>query len=298
MLTCPVLGENGIGKRMTTSGPELPLLTSRPLAEGLGWRVTDITCRAGPYDRSSEEQFDWTTVAIVVAGSFTYRCGAGTALMPPHAMLLGQMGACFECGHEHGTGDRCVAFQFTPDYVDELLGDLKAGGRPGFNHPRIPPVAAMLPLLAKLRTFHRVPFTGAGEQIALDILTQAYVMDQTAVVASATNADKRRVSEAARRIETDYATPLTLASLAAGAGIGRRRFATVFRRATGVTPYQYILNHRLNAAARQLEAGESSVLAVALDVGFGDLSEFTRAFCRRFAKPPALFRQVSRAKTD
>ncbi len=280
---------------MTTSGPELPLLTSRPLAEGQGWRVADVTCRAGPHHRSSQEQFDRTTVAFVVAGSFTYRCGVGGAMMLPHAMLLGTAGACFECGHDHGTGDRCVAFQFDPDFVDELLGDLAAGGRPAFNSPRIPPVAAMLPLLSKIRSFQRTPVTGGGEQIALDVLTQAYGMDQALTVAPATAGDERRVSEAVRRIEADYAARLTLAALAAEAGIGRRRFATVFQRVTGVAPYQYILHIRLNAAARQLEDGAPSVLAVALDVGFGDLSEFTRAFRRRFGEPPASYRRVYRA---
>ncbi len=283
---------------MTASAPEPPLLTSRPLAEGLGWRFTDVTCRAEPIHRSSEEQFDWTTVAVVVAGSFTYRCSAGRALMVPQSVLLGEAGGCFECGHVHGTGDRCMAFQFAPDYVDELLGDLKAAARPAFGSPRIPPTGALLPLLSKVRRLYRMPLAGAVEQVALDILTKAYMLDQGAVVAGAAGGDERRVAEAVRRIEADYADHLTLASLAASAGIGRRRFATVFHRIAGVTPYQYIINVRLDAAARRLEQGESSVLDVALDVGFGDLSEFTRAFHRRFGQPPASFRRPFRGGSD
>lgn len=67
--------------------------------------------------------------------------------------------------------------------------------------------------------------------------------------------------------------------------------ATAFREGLGVTPYNYILRHRLDAAARRLIEGSEPVLDIALDVGFGDLSEFTRRFRARFGRPPAAFRR-------
>jgi len=48
---------------------------------------------------------------------------------------------------------------------------------------------------------------------------------------------------------------------------------------------------RLEAAARRLREERSTVLAIALDVGFGDLSEFTRRFRAKFGKPPAQYRR-------
>jgi len=81
-------------------------LTSRMLASGPGWSVSDVTCTAGPHDRSFEERHDTASIAAVTAGTFQYRSGGGRAVLAPGVILLGNAGACFECGHELGTGDR------------------------------------------------------------------------------------------------------------------------------------------------------------------------------------------------
>ena len=32
--------------------------------------------------------------------------------------LLGNAGECFECGHDHGGGDRCLAFAYSQDMLE------------------------------------------------------------------------------------------------------------------------------------------------------------------------------------
>src|SRR5690242_7557173 len=84
------------------------------LAAGDGWSVADVICTAGPTDRSFEEEHDGISVGVVVAGTFQYRSPRGRATLTPGSLLLGDHAECYECGHEHGEGDRCVAFRFTP----------------------------------------------------------------------------------------------------------------------------------------------------------------------------------------
>src|SRR5271157_3579587 len=83
------------------------------LASGPGWRVKDVTCSAGPHDRPFEEQHDLVCVAAVTRGTFQYRTPNGRATLVPGALMLGNPGACFECGHKHGVGDRCLSFHPT-----------------------------------------------------------------------------------------------------------------------------------------------------------------------------------------
>src|SRR5215470_14489356 len=83
------------------------------LASGPGWRVEDVVCSAGPHDRPFEEQHDLVCVAAVRRGTFEYRTPDGRATLVPGALMLGNPGACFECSHEHGVGDRCLSFHFT-----------------------------------------------------------------------------------------------------------------------------------------------------------------------------------------
>ena len=80
------------------------------LASGPGWRVEDVDCSAGPRDRPFEEQHDLVCVAAVTWGTFEYRTPDGRATLVPGALMLGNPGACFECGHEHGVG--IVAYRF------------------------------------------------------------------------------------------------------------------------------------------------------------------------------------------
>ena len=89
-------------------------MRARVIAEGEDWHALDVLCTAGPDDRAYEEVHDRSSVSVVLAGTFHYRAEEGAALMTPGAVLLGERGRCFACGHEHGEGDRCVSFHPTP----------------------------------------------------------------------------------------------------------------------------------------------------------------------------------------
>src|SRR5262249_30557386 len=94
------------------------------LASGSGWEAADVICTAGPHDRVFEEQHAGAAVAVVVAGSFQYRTRRGLHMMTPGSFFLGNAGECFECGHEHAPGDRCLSFHFTPAFMDHLAAEL------------------------------------------------------------------------------------------------------------------------------------------------------------------------------
>ena len=56
----------------------------------------------------------------MIDGLFRYRADTGTAILHPGAFLLGNSDTCYECGHDHSTGDRCIAFQVSPQYFAEV----------------------------------------------------------------------------------------------------------------------------------------------------------------------------------
>lgn len=66
----------------------------------------------------------------------------------------------------------------------------------------------------------------------------------------------------------------------------RERFRTLF----GSTPTQYLINLRLNEAARLLSSGICSVGEVAEAVGFSDIYYFSRLFKKRFLCSPGNFK--------
>ena len=62
---------------------------------------------------------------------------------------------------------------------------------------------------------------------------------------------------------------------------------------TGVTPHQWLLRVRLRAAAEKLAATKVPVTEIALDVGFEDLSNFTRTFRAEFGASPREYRRAA-----
>jgi len=264
--------------------------SARRIADGGGWSVSEVTCRLGPQDRPFEERHDYTTIAAVLEGTFQYRAAAGTALLYPGAFLLGNAGACFECGHEHSVGDRCVAFRFDPPLFEEIAAAVVGSYRFRFSTamlPAMPQFAAPLVGLAK----------GINGQIALE--EYALRLAETVLATVGGNArsasapssrDLSRISRALRYIEAHAEEPVDLADLAAVACMSKYHFLRTFRRIVGVTPHQFLLDLRMRRAAIRLCTTSLPIAAIAFDTGFGDLSAFNARFRKVFGMSPGQWR--------
>lgn len=273
-----------------TPGRTIP----RIIARGDGWTVADVVCTCGPQDRSYEERHTRYVIAAVLAGSFQYRCPAGDGLMTSGSLMLGSEGHSFECAHRHGEGDRCVSFWYAPDYFERLAADAGMRGRDvGFRVPRLPPLRPLSALIAR---------AGAAAVDAADVsweeLAVALAVGTVRLAAGVSCNDnvvplnaEARVVRAVRTIDRHPDAALPLGRLARDAGLSPYHFLRTFKRLTGVTPHQYLLRTRLREAALRLSVETDKVLDVALDCGFGDVSNFNRAFRAEFCVSPRTFRR-------
>ena len=90
--------------------------------------------------------------------------------------------------------------------------------------------------------------------------------------------------------------PLCLEQLAERAGMSLRSFTRHFRKQTGTTFTQWLLNHRLAAAQRLLETGSCSIDRVAEMAGFGSTVSLRQHFTRVFSISPASYRRQFRKR--
>jgi AraC family transcriptional regulator len=266
----------------------------RTLASGASWSVADVLCTHGPHDAPFEEQHSQVLIALVAAGNFEYRSRAGADLLTPGAAMLGNMGECFECGHRHGTGDRCIAFRFTPECIERIAADAgMRGGDVAFGVGRIAPSQALAPFVAAASAGVTRRADLAWDELALTlaarVLREAAQLPARGACALA-SPTLDRVMQVVRLIDEAPDGDLGVEGLARRAGLSPYHFLRTFERATGTTPHQYVLRARLRAAAQRLADEPAKIVDVALDCGFGDVSNFNRAFRIEFGVSPRIYR--------
>ena len=268
------------------------------LASGSGWSVQDVRCTYGPRDRRFEEQHDGVSIAVVTSGSFTYRTTQGSAVLAPGAVLLGNEGQCFECGHEHGVGDRCLAFHLRPEVVESVLSELPGAPHLRFAVPSLPPIPELIPIVAEADAAQRGRVDVSFEELTLSVVAKVGTIltasssprYETQRPKSPTKRDQQRVTDALRRIETESDRPLSLQDLAGDAAMSPYHFLRTFRSVVGMTPHQFLLHLRLQRAAARLRSSDEAIASIAADAGFLDLSTFNHRFRRLIGATPRAYR--------
>ena len=269
-------------------------LSAKLLASGTGWRVSDVVCTSGPHDPCYVEQHSAYSIALVTNGNFKYRTVQGTALMAPGSLMLGNEGACFECGHQHSRGDRCLAFHFSPEVLESVVAAIPGARRLALAAPRLPPVPSVIAVLAAAQAMRDE--NGSPEEfreLALRLagaVCAALNQDGAPSPRPPTLRDERRVAAALSRIEAQRDARIKVDELAAEAAVSPFHFLRMFERVVGVTPGQYMMRRRLHRAAVRLRRSNDTIAAVALDCGFDDLSTFNRQFRRTTGLTPGAYR--------
>jgi len=297
------LAKIAVNSRQALAGPsgEPGSLEARTLASGEGWTVEDVVCTRGPQDPRFEEQHDQFVIAIVTSGTFQYRSSGSNReeVMTPGSVLLGSPGQCFECGHEHGVGDRCLAFHFADDYFDHFV---PGGGTrktlKTFQSSKLSPIRLLSPIIADACAALSGSSDVAWEELGVRLSARALQLDAVSQPDSqfTSPAAIARVSESVRSIEKRSTSGLTLVRLAREAGLSPFHYLRTFESVTGTTPHQFMLRTRLRSAAVRLATGDGKVVDVAFETGFGDVSNFNRAFRAEFGMSPTTYRRRRRSK--
>jgi AraC family transcriptional regulator len=91
-------------------------------------------------------------------------------------------------------------------------------------------------------------------------------------------------------IESRLGADLSLAEVAEVCELSVAQFARAFKRSTGLPPYRYLLERRLERAGELLLFSQLPLADVAISCGFADQSHFTKAFQKRVGTSPGSFR--------
>lgn len=134
----------------------------------------------------------------------------------------------------------------------------------------------------------------AGASLAGDLLLEALARRYDLAPASLSGPLARAVS----LIEGQFDQPLTVAAVAQAVGLSASRLQGLFRERLGLSLGRYLTGCRLKQARRLLSRSELPLVEIALRVGYGDQSAFTRAFQRDVGQSPARFRAAVRRQSS
>lgn len=133
-------------------------------------------------------------------------------------------------------------------------------------------------------------FYAIGECIVRDY---AQLFSQFSNLKSQKNETSRRlfdfVTDARHFIDHHFMEDIGIARIASEAKLSEYHFIRLFKKVWNVTPYQYVLNCRLEFAYQLLYNG-TPASEVAYRVGFSDKCAFSKAFRNKYGMPPSAIR--------
>lgn len=87
---------------------------------------------------------------------------------------------------------------------------------------------------------------------------------------------------------------ITIGDIAAAVGFSESHFMRYFKETMGTSFVEYLRDYRLTIASRLLASSDSSILNIAAETGFENLSYFNRVFKEKYKMTPRQFRKESR----
>ncbi|MEM9913337.1 MAG: helix-turn-helix domain-containing protein [Planctomycetota bacterium] len=285
-----------------------PVTAVRVAASSVKSQSADVA-GSHPFDLTEvEHEHDFNELVIVTAGSATHHL-KGYA----YPIALGDV-FLLQSEDRHYFSDRdgleLINVMYDPDLLDLPVEELRQ--IPGFNalflfepmyrrlhrfesRLHLPPVELQTTTRLAVAILEEVERQAPGYAIAaktklfelMIFLSRQYDRTQTTEGQSLL-----RLGSVIGELENSYEQPWTVEQLAEATHLSPSQLVRVFRKATGQTPLNYLIQLRLRQAVRLLEDTDLNITQIAHQVGFADSNYFARQFRQRMDATPTQYRKA------
>lgn len=157
---------------------------------------------------------------------------------------------------------------------------------------------AVTPCIQSMLAHRKESYTTCELLIKSCLFALLYHMNQCSTAATIDNSQPQlsysRLKNALYYVQKFYDRKVTIKRAAEECGFSESHFMKLFKEFTGMSFNAYLVNYRLELAAKQLSETDNKVIDIMHNCGFHNQSYFTRAFQRKYQKPPLLYRKAAR----
>lgn len=127
--------------------------------------------------------------------------------------------------------------------------------------------------------------------LATHLLQHYCTRSQTLPSYHAGGLPKYKLREAIAYIQDHLGEEITLEAIATHLNMSHYYFCHLFKQSMGVSPYQYVLQQRINKAKPLLKQRQLAITDVALECGFANQTHFTKYFRKLTGITPRAYRE-------
>ncbi|MEK0314655.1 response regulator [Cohnella sp. 56] len=117
-------------------------------------------------------------------------------------------------------------------------------------------------------------------------LMQLFERVQAALAQLRSGRKRDEIRKAIAFIKQNYRSKIALEDLASHVSLNKNYFSTLFKQETDLSPVEYIIQYKMEKARELLRSGQMSVSEVSHDLGYDDLSYFSRLFKKHYGVSP------------
>lgn len=247
-----------------------PMIAASPLAATEDYAIADVRCRHEQPGFMMESPGTRHVLVIVRRGAFLRRTRGREVLHDATTGYFVPPGEAAEFAHPVAGGDTCTAVRLSGSLVAEL-----AGGDPWLDIPDLPMDSESTGRIRYVTAAARRGDPSEALVLAVAGVLARRVPERVASGRPSTIAARQRIVTAAREIL--HAEPRTgLVELARRVNCSPHHLSRLFTQLTGSGVSRYRNQVRVAEALERIDGGETSLAAIASDLGFADQSHLTR----------------------
>lgn len=196
---------------------------------------------------------------------------------------------CRQYHHFWAGGDmEFIWAHFLGDVAIEMVDEINRLYGPVLSHSGCADINEKLEYM--VATFrHEQPISMPWQALRLnELIYYAYPPEHTATPVSRSN---QAVAVAIEYMKLNIDHQIMVEELAESAHMSRFHFSRVFRRETGMAPYEYLLSLRFNLAKHLLKTTDYTIRQVAFAVGYQSEAGFANHFTEKMGLSPGQYRK-------